>query len=132
MKTAAMLASLEWSFTFGPLVASGGVVLASLLAARSASAGLTTRRRLESTEQFLQLFAAAHGRPADRSVIGLSEQVAAVHLIAEFGDSYEWLRRPAVEGLRSMEGWVADVSDERSRVQLSAAVRDALGHLGRA
>jgi hypothetical protein len=46
------------------------------------------RRKLETSKQFLALFATAHGRPVDeRDHVGIGEQVASIHLIADFAAS---------------------------------------------
>jgi hypothetical protein len=91
-------------------IASGGAIVAALVAARVASRDLATRRRLDSTDRFVHLFEIAHGRSRPRSEggVGLAEQVAAVALVAEFANRDKWLRDAAREGLhelaRAMEG----------------------------
>ncbi len=91
--------------------------------------GTGGRRRLDSTQQFLHLFASAHGPADGRQEIGLSEQVAAVHLIAEFGGSHPWPAGPAREGLRSMVKWTGALPGQQEDV-LGDAVRAAGLRLG--
>lgn len=91
-----MLGSLTWSLTFGPLVAAIAVIVSAAVVARTAGRELQVQRQLQSTERFLELLAVAHGRPRDgRERVGVSEQVAAVHLVAEFGSDHRWLRMAA-------------------------------------
>lgn len=67
---------------------------------------LGTRRKLETSKQFLSLFATAHGRPTDgRDHVGVGEQVASIHLIADFAASETVLRNAAREGLEYLRAW---------------------------
>lgn len=104
-----MTGALTFSSAFAPLVSTLGVVVAAVLVARSASKDLAVKRQLESTERFLELIAVAHGRPRDgRERVGISEQVAAVHLVAEFGAEHSWLRGAATESLVSFPTWLPE------------------------
>ena len=67
---------------------------------------LRMRRRIETSKQFLSLFATAHGRPSDgRTEVGIAEQVACIHLIADFAAKEELVRRAAYEGLHELSTW---------------------------
>jgi hypothetical protein len=79
------------------------------------------RRRLETSKQFLNLFATAHGRPVDgREKVGVGEQIATVHLIADFAAREGLLKNAAREGLKDFATWgttaeakkVADAASE--------------------
>ena len=106
-----MTGALTFSSAFTPLVSTLGVVVAAVLVARSASKDLAVKRQLESTERFLELIAVAHGRPRDgRGHVGISEQVAAVHLVAEFGAAHSWLREAATESLASFATWLPEAN----------------------
>lgn len=121
-----MLGSLTWSLTFGPLVAAIAVIVSAAVVARTAGRELQVQRQLQSTERFLELLAVAHGRPRDgREGVGVSEQVAAVHLVAEFGSDHSWLRMAATKGVASMATWLNEESDPA----LQEAVHEALTRL---
>lgn len=85
------------------------VLIASVAAVATAFLGfrdLGMRRRLETSKQFLNLFATAHGRPVDgRDFVGVGEQIATLHLIADFAKDEPLLRHAAVEGLRHFTTW---------------------------
>lgn len=82
--------------------------LAAIAAVVAAAQDLGLRRRLESSRQFLNLFAVAHGRPADgRTGVGLGEQVATVHLIADFAVKEKLVREAARAGLAQLANWGA-------------------------
>jgi len=62
--------------------------VAAVLTAALGFRDLGMRRKLETSKQFLALFATAHGRPVDeRDHVGIGEQVASIHLIADFAAS---------------------------------------------
>jgi hypothetical protein len=70
---------------------------------------LSVRRRLESSKQFLTLFATAHGRPTDgRDAVGLGEQIATLNLIADFAVKEPLMRNAAVAGLKHFSTWNED------------------------
>ena len=78
------------------------VVLTAALGFRD----LGMRRRLEMSKQFLNLFATAHGRPVDgRDGVGVGEQIATIHWIADFAASESLVRNAAREGLRELATW---------------------------
>lgn len=80
--------------------------LAAVLTAALGFRDLGMRRRLETSKQFLNLFATAHGRPVDgRDGTGVGEQIATVHLIADFAASEKLVRNAAREGLRHITTW---------------------------
>ncbi len=67
---------------------------------------LGMRRRLEASSQFLKLFAVAHGRPTDgRDSVGIGEQVATVHLIADYAVKEDLVRNAAKAGLTELSKW---------------------------
>lgn len=85
---------------------------------------LGMRRKLESSKQFLSLFATAHARPADgRNKIGLGEQIATIHLIADFAKKDRLLKNAAVEGLRYFSTWDTEADGYR---EISDAAKKAL------
>ena len=71
------------------------------------------RRKLETSKQFLTLFAAAHGRPADREHVGVGEQIATIHLIADFAEKEPVLRNAARAGLSDLTTWEATSVDAK-------------------
>lgn len=87
---------------------------------------LRLRRRLETSKQFLTLFATAHGRPVDgRANVGVGEQVASVHLIADFAkQENKLLKNAACEGLAYLATWEQDIESEEKRT-IGAAARQA-------
>jgi hypothetical protein len=89
------------------------------------------RRRLETSRQFLNLFATANGRPVDgRQAVGRAEQVATVHLIADFACSDKLLRNATLEGLKDLGAWDKDSSGE-SELAVASAAREALKRMPR-
>lgn len=79
---------------------------AAVLSAWIGFRDLRLRRRLETSRQFVNLFAAAHGRPVDgRESIGVGEQIATIHLIADFAAEEGVLRQAAAAGLRELASW---------------------------
>lgn len=67
---------------------------------------LAVRRRLDTSKQFLTLFATAHGRPTDgRDEVGVGEQIATLNLIADFAAKEPVMRNAAVEGLKYFSTW---------------------------
>ena len=91
-----------WQALVIAIVPSVAVVLTAALGFRD----LGMRRRLEMSKQFLNLFATAHGRPVDgRDGVGVGEQIATIHLIADFAASESLVRNAAREGLRELATW---------------------------
>lgn len=80
--------------------------VSALAAAWKVSADLQVKRHVEMARQFMDLVAIAHARAGDREV-GISEQVAAVELIAAFGRGHKLFREPAFAMLTSIEQWSA-------------------------
>ena len=71
-------------------------------------------RKLETSKQFLALFATAHGRPVDeRDHVGIGEQVASIHLIADFAASEKLLRNAAREGLKDLLAWEGSANHDK-------------------
>lgn len=67
---------------------------------------LSLRRRIETSKQFLTLFATAHGRPTDgRDGVGAGEQVATLSLIADFALKESLVREAAIQGLKHFSTW---------------------------
>ncbi|WP_458115151.1 hypothetical protein [Arthrobacter sp. D2-10] len=91
-----------WQVLVVTLIGSGAAVLTAALGFRD----LGMRRRLETSKQFVSLFAAAHGRPSDgRDGVGVGEQIATIHLIADFAVKEDVLKNAAREGLREISTW---------------------------
>ncbi|MFD1860715.1 hypothetical protein EHW97_11265 [Aeromicrobium camelliae] len=105
-------------------------VIPSIAAVASARLGfrdLGVRRRLDTSRQFLDLFATAHGRPTDgREAVGVGEQVATVHLIADFAAEEDMLKNAAREGLKELATWGSglDASIEEILPQLLDSLPD--------
>ena len=90
------------------LIIAGIPSVAAVLTAALGFRDLGMRRRLETSRQFLNLFALAHGRPVDgRDRVGLGEQIATVHLIADFAKKEQLVRNAAKEGLRHLTTWAS-------------------------
>ncbi|MEU0265754.1 hypothetical protein [Nocardioides sp. NPDC006303] len=103
-----------WQVLVIAAVPSAAAVLTAALGFRD----LGMRRRLETSKQFLSLFATAHGRPIDgRDGVGVGEQVATIHLIADFAASESLLRNAAREGLTDFATWGDGI--EATRVDLA-------------
>lgn len=112
--------------------------VAAIISAFVAFRDLGLRRRLETSKQFLALFALAHGRPEGGRTVGVGEQVATVHLIADFASREKVLRNAAREGLLQLSSWPkdpvtaddvlgtlsADVPEEQRRAVAEAAARE--------
>jgi hypothetical protein len=78
----------------------------------------------------LNLFASAHGRPLDGRKVGLGEQVATVHLIADFAASEPVLRNAALEGLREIASWDSDAeASPEGYKRIARAATEALERL---
>jgi hypothetical protein len=79
---------------------------ALLVGFAQATRDLALRRRLEGTDRFLEIAAVANSQPRDgRESNGLSEQVAAIELLASFGRSDDHLREPARAALQLAIEW---------------------------
>jgi hypothetical protein len=91
-----------WQALILAVIASAAAVATAWLGFRD----LGVRRRLESSKQFLNLFATAHGRPVDgRDGVGVGEQIATIHLIADFAAKEDMLKNAAREGLEEFATW---------------------------
>jgi hypothetical protein len=68
--------------------------------------GLKIQRQIESTDQYVKLIAKVHGR-SDNSErgVGVTEQVAAVWLVAEFGRHNKFLRKSSRAALEHFLSW---------------------------
>lgn len=109
------------------LVIAGVPTLGAVVAASVALRDLGLRRRLETSRQFLSLFANANGRPTDgRDEVGVPEQVATVHLIADFARREADLYYAAHAGLKQLVGWGAHPSG----APVAEAAKSALDRLG--
>lgn len=83
---------------------------------------LGLRRKLQTSEQFLVLFTVAHGRPNDGRAVGITEQVAALHLIADFAKKEPLLMNAARAGLEHFATW--------ENADISGAATEAVKRLG--
>ncbi|MDS2173828.1 hypothetical protein Q7C18_14065 [Nesterenkonia sp. CL21] len=110
-----------WQAIVVAAIPSAAAVVAAIVSFRD----LHLRRRLESSKQFLSLFASAHGRPQGRDAIGIGEQVAAVHLIADFAAKDKMLRSAAREGLQDLSSWTGNERSEK----IASSATAALGRL---
>lgn len=80
--------------------------LVALAAVWKVSAEVRVKRHVEITDRFMQLIAVAHSRPTDgRDFAGLSEQIAAIELVAAFGRRDRLFGHAAGKCLRSIESW---------------------------
>jgi len=94
-----------WQALIIAAVPSAAAVLTAWIGFRD----LTMRRKLETSKQFLTLFATANGRPADgREGVGVAEQVACIHLIADFSRKEPLVREAARAGLTNFSTWAGD------------------------
>jgi hypothetical protein len=88
--------------------------VAAVLTAALGFRDLGMRRKLETSKQFLALFATAHGRPVDeRDHVGIGEQVASICLIADFAASEKLLRNTAREGLKDLLAWEGSANHDK-------------------
>lgn len=103
------------------LVLAGVPSSAAVLTAYLGFRDLGLRRRLETSREFVTLFASAHGRPlGDRSEpIGVGEQVATINLIADFALRERVLINAAVAGLRNIEAWDSVPTHPDPKIDLS-------------
>src|SRR5688572_363084 len=102
-----MITALYWGLRAKdiaePLIGGAVLVVGALLVAFTASRELSVKRRLESTDRFLDLVALAHARPRDSTrTVGVVEQVGAITLIAQFGEDNKWLKQSAIDVLHAM------------------------------
>ncbi len=107
-----------WQLLLLAAVPSVAAVLSAYLGFRD----LGLRRRLETSKQFVSLFAAAHGRPTDGrdGAIGVGEQVATIHLIADFAAKEGVLVNAAIAGLRNIETWDTHLPADPPNIDLSS------------
>ena len=103
------------------LIVAGVPSAAAVVTAVLGFGDLGMRRRLETSKQFLNLFATAHGRPVDgRKFVGVGEQIATIHLIADFAASEKLLKNAARNGLQEFASWDsgldASAASRRSRM----------------
>lgn len=78
---------------------------------------LAVRRRLDTSKQFLTLFATAHGRPTDgRERVGVGEQIATLNLIADFAVKEPMVRHAATEGLKHFTTWDKSLDDSGDEI----------------
>jgi hypothetical protein len=103
---------------------------AAVVSASVAFRDLGLRRRLETSKQFLSLFAAAHGRPLGRDgTIGIGEQIATIYLIGDFAVPEKFLHNAAKEGLRELTTWGANGNSQSA--QVAEAAKSVLARLER-
>jgi hypothetical protein len=105
-----------WQALIIALVPSAAAIATAVVAVSD----LGMRRRLETSKQFLLLFAAAHGRPVDRADIGVGEQVATIHLIADFAAKEKLLKNAASAGLRDLTSWAGAGTSGSTKVAEAA------------
>lgn len=98
-----------------------GVVLTVWYSTRD----LKVRRRLEGTDKFFRIVMTAHARDEVRESVGIAEQIAAIHLLADFGSTEKHLRNAAQAALREISLYTSSIDDETSR-RASAAATEAL------
>lgn len=108
---------------YPPVVAAGAIIAAAYLGSRQATKGLELSRQIESTKQFLQLVATAHGRPADgRPAVGHTEEIAALWLIAGFGHEHDALRPAARAALDDFARWMPEGTAHDAAVAARASL----------
>ena len=108
-----------WQALVIALVPSVAAVITALVAFRD----LGLRRRLETSRQFLALFSLAHGRLDSGRRVGIGEQVATIHLIADFAVKEKVVLNAAREGLAHLAEWDAS---PRVAADLLGAVNEAV------
>ncbi|MEH3068315.1 MAG: hypothetical protein PGN15_09780 [Aeromicrobium erythreum] len=106
-----------WQLLILALIPSAAAVGAALVGFRD----LGLRRRLETSKQFVSLFATAHGRPIEERPhpVGVGEQVATIHLIADFAMKEPVLVNAAVAGLRNLASWDDPATAATPKIDLS-------------
>lgn len=114
------------------IVATGGVVATAWASTRD----LALRRRLDSTDKFLEIVMLAHGKAdLSREVVSTSEQIAAIHLLVDFTESESHLSNAARAVLWELAatfgtGPSAVISgDEPPDYRITQAVRNAINRL---
>jgi hypothetical protein len=84
------------------------------------------KRHVEITERFLDLLAIAHSRAANGRIVGASEQVAVMELIAAFGRRDRLFTAAASTYLSSVAAWSGESAGHD---EVRNAARRALGRL---
>lgn len=116
-----------WGFVGTALtVVIGGGIGGALLTFMVASKSHNLARRAQTVELFLKTCEIAHGYPhGDRDKeVGTGEQIAATHLVADFGTRDEWLRGAAEGFLNEQAEWLPR-SNNPAKDRLLAANRAA-------
>ncbi|TDC23186.1 hypothetical protein [Kribbella albertanoniae] len=100
-----------------------------LWGARIASRDFQLRRELETARQFGAMVLIAHGRPTDGRDVGVTEQVAYIHLLGALGRRHKWLKPAARAALEDFSKWDAHDSASKIHRQIAAAGLAALKDL---
>lgn len=107
-----------------------GSIIGAAFIYRSTTAEARARQRIETTTQFLLLASVAQARRPDNADahVGVTEQVAAISLIASFGLTMKEFNTPAIAALREVRySYVTGGDDVHRRV--TEAAEEALGRL---
>ncbi|GAA1669095.1 hypothetical protein GCM10009745_09440 [Kribbella yunnanensis] len=97
-----------------------------LWGARIASRDFQLRRELETANQFGSMVLIAHARPADKREVGVTEQVAYIHLLAALARRHKWLKPAARAALQDFALWHTHENAGDTHRQISSAASAAL------
>ena len=89
---------------------------------------LALRRKLGATDKFFEIVMIAHARAKDREGVGSAEQIAGIHLLADFGRSEKHLKNAAKDALEEIDSYTAGSPDKIVQ-RVNASVKAALGRL---
>lgn len=101
-----------------------GAVIGSILTWVVATRDLALRRRTQTIDAFLRVATQAHGvRPGQpgHETVGIGEQVAAIHLLADLARRDRWLRKAGIAFLDDLTRWMTP----ESHPQLHEAAAEA-------
>ena len=74
---------------------------------------------------FFEIVMVAHARARDRQAVGTAEQIAGIHLLADFGRSEKHLRNAALAALQEIDHFTS-ASKEDHVQRVNRAVLDAV------
>lgn len=96
----------------------------------SSTRDFAVRRRLDGTDKFFEIVMLAHGRSKDRPGVGTAEQIAAIHLLGDFGKSERHLKNAARAALQEIGRYTEGVPEDQ-HLLVNNAVKEALLRLDR-
>ena len=110
-----------WQALVVALVPTAGVLLSVFVSTRD----LDLRRKLESTDKFFDIVMLSNARSREREHVGTAEQVAAVHLLADFGKTEDHLKNASRAALEELHESLVDNPSpvaERIRDHVNVAI----------